>query len=249
MAPHWMPEGLWAVFQSDRDGDWEVYRMNDDGGDQRNLSQNPAADTAPFMSCRWIYFQSDRDGNWEIYRMNFDGSEQTRLTDHPGVDAQPSASCTEKVVFQSNRDGNWDIYTMNHDGTDLHRLTYTSLDEVGPTWSPDGQWIVFQAQGYRGDWELWIMDKDGANYRQLTHSYRQELSPVWWPSCEWIYFQTDRDFNWEIYRTNKAGTVVERVTNNAAHDLIDSQAFLLPAVPGPGTLGYRVHKGRIPIGF
>jgi len=225
IAPNWYPDAQWIVFQSNRDGNWEIYHMNRDGGEQENLSHNPAADTAPFYSCHWIYFQSNRDGNWEIYRMNFDGSEQVRLTNHVGTDAQPSASCVERVVFQSNRDGNWEIYTMNYDGTDLHRLTYTSRDEVAPVWSPDGEWIVFQAQSDGGDWDLWIMDKDGGHLQQLTHSWREELSPMWWPSCEWIYFQTNRDFNWEIYRMDKDGTITERLTNLGAIDLIDSQVF------------------------
>ena len=114
---------------------------------------------------------------------------------------------------------------MNYDGTDLHRLTYTSRDEVAPVWSPDGEWIVFQAQSDGGDWDLWIMDKDGGHLQQLTHSWREELSPMWWPSCEWIYFQTNRDFNWEIYRMDKDGTITERLTNLGAIDLIDSQVF------------------------
>jgi len=89
------------------------------------------------------------------------------------------------------------------------------------------------------------MDKDGGNLRQLTHSWREELSAVWWPSCEWIYFQTDRDsyweihgaggygtvverLNWEIYRTNQLGTVIVRVTDPDAQDLIDSQMLPPP---------------------
>ena len=67
-----------VAFESDRDGHfinnffaYEIYVMDNDGGNQRNLTNNPADDRSPSWSPdgKRIAFTSDRDGNREIYVM------------------------------------------------------------------------------------------------------------------------------------------------------------------------------------
>jgi Tol biopolymer transport system component len=40
--PTWSPDGTQIAFVSDRDGDYDVYVMNEDGSDEKNLSDNEA---------------------------------------------------------------------------------------------------------------------------------------------------------------------------------------------------------------
>jgi hypothetical protein len=58
------------LFESDRDGNWEIYSAGVDGTGQRRLTENDAVDLGPRWGSNggWAVFQSDRDGNWEIYR-------------------------------------------------------------------------------------------------------------------------------------------------------------------------------------
>ncbi|MCI0556023.1 MAG: hypothetical protein L0287_34200, partial [Anaerolineae bacterium] len=72
------------TFQSDRDGNLEIYVMNADGSGQIRLTNNLSVDMQPAWSSdgRKITFLSDRDGNLEIYVMNADGSGQIRLTNN-----------------------------------------------------------------------------------------------------------------------------------------------------------------------
>ena len=76
------------VFESDRDGNTEIYIMNTDGSNLKNLSQNKARDWNPkvYPDNKKIVFMSDRDDNWEIYIMNFDGSNQINLSNNPRTD-------------------------------------------------------------------------------------------------------------------------------------------------------------------
>ena len=67
------PRGQIA-FTSNRDGNPEVYFMDTEGKNLRNLTNHPARDGAPAWSPdgRWIAFASDREGgpgNLEIYLM------------------------------------------------------------------------------------------------------------------------------------------------------------------------------------
>ena len=76
------PEQAQIAFRSYRDGNSEIYVMDTDGGNQRNLTNNPGSgDMSPAWSPdgQRIAFNSDRDGNEEIYVMDADGSNQRNL--------------------------------------------------------------------------------------------------------------------------------------------------------------------------
>ena len=50
MVPSWSPDGKKIVFDSDRDGNLEIYVMNADGSNQIRLTYNPADDWDPSWS-------------------------------------------------------------------------------------------------------------------------------------------------------------------------------------------------------
>ena len=84
------------AFTSIRDGNTEVYKMNADGTNPKNLTNNTAYDSAPAWSPDGskIAFTSDRDGNDEVYKMNADGTNPKNMTANPaffdvGPDWQP----------------------------------------------------------------------------------------------------------------------------------------------------------------
>src|ERR671910_494684 len=132
-------DGTKLAFTSDRDVNREIYVMNaQDGSNQTNLTDNPAADEFPTWSPDGtkLAFTSSAD----IYVMNAqDGSNQTRLTVDPATDEFPSWSPDgTKLAFTSDRDGNTEIYVMNaQDGSNQTRLTDNGASDSLASWSPD----------------------------------------------------------------------------------------------------------------
>ena len=79
------------MFQSDRDGNFEIYVMDAAGANQVRITNNSTDDWSPSWSRdgKRIVFTSVRDVNREIYIMDVDGSNQVNLTNHPKNDWSP----------------------------------------------------------------------------------------------------------------------------------------------------------------
>ena len=228
------------AFSSDRDRNYEIYLMDDDGKNQQNLTNHPDRDSVPSWSPdgKRIAFTSERDGSDEIYVMDADGGNQQNLTNHPGRDYSPSWSPDGKrIAFVSDRDRFLDIhgfptseiYVMDADGENPQNLTNNRHDDRSPSWSPDGKRIVFLS--YRdghfiGDFELitseiYVMDVDGGNQQRLTENRKNDESPSWSPDGTRIVFSADRkgDFvNSEIYVMDADGGNLQRLTENRDDD-------------------------------
>ena len=134
----WSPDGERILFQSHRDGDWEIYVMNADGGDVVQLTDNEWWDLHPSWSSDGgrIVFTSDRENNRcaQIYVMNVDGSGVERLTYERCTDHLPALSPDGgRIVFTSQYGpGDSGIFVMNADGSEVVRLA----DGYSPAWSP-----------------------------------------------------------------------------------------------------------------
>ena len=231
--PHdWSPDGSKIAFDSDRDGDWEIYVMDaadtdgDGNGDSlARLTSGDALDALPYWSPNGskIAFSSDRDGDFEIYVMDAadadgdgNGDNLIRLTSGDASDDVNDWSPDgTKIVFSSDRDGDQEIYMMDAVDTDgdgngdsLARLTSGDAFDGGSKWSPDGSKIAFHSTG-DGDFEIYVMaaadadgDGNGDNLIRLTSGDAFDVLPDWSHDGTKIAFSSTRDGDWEIYVMN-----------------------------------------------
>jgi Tol biopolymer transport system component len=148
LHPAWSPDGRQIAYRSTQAGNQEIFVMNVDGTDQRNLTNNPTADAQPAWSPdgRQIAFVRFRDGANRIWVMNADGTGQTQITDGPGtIDLLPTWSPDgQYIAFTSNRDAvaggalHYDIYVIRSNGSGAtYRLTHEFGVASGPAWRPD----------------------------------------------------------------------------------------------------------------
>jgi len=195
-------------------------------------TRQPTATPMPPLDGRGggiVTFYSDRDGNSEIYVMNADGSSLRRLTHDPAEDDSPAISPDgSRIVFLTSRhDPNpqfpffkYEIYVMDIDGTNQRRLTTTEAGENHPTWSPDGNKIVFDAD-YDGDgkYEIYTMNADGTGVTRLTATQANDRFADWSPDGTRIAFSSDRSGQWDIYVMNVDGRNQQRLTDNSGWEM------------------------------
>ena len=133
------------AFVSDRAGIPKIYVMDNDGGNQRRLTNDLVNEWYPSWSPdgKRIAFVSERDMNRQIFVMDNDGGNQRRLTNNLVDDWYPSWSPDGKrIAFVSDRAGNRQIFVMDADGGNLRKLTKNRQNDWHPSWSPDGKRIV-----------------------------------------------------------------------------------------------------------
>ncbi|MBA2527967.1 MAG: PD40 domain-containing protein [Pyrinomonadaceae bacterium] len=212
------------AFASDRDGNFEIYSMDADGGGQTRLTEEPGEDYSPAWSPNGqrLAFVSTRDGNAEIYVMNSDGSGQTRLTNNTAGDLAPAwTRDSSQIGFVTNRDGNDEIYLMNADGSNQTNLTNNPDDDASFSFSPDGLAIAFSSTREDSQYEIYTMALSGGAPTRLTTSVGDDINPSW--SSQRIAFQSNRDETDELYSMSATGQNQVRLTNNVEFDVDPSQ--------------------------
>jgi len=215
------------AFSSDRTGNWEIYLMNTDGSNQRNVTSRPGTDDdEPFWSPdgRQIAFVScpvGQEASSEIWVMNSDGSNQRQITFNSAEASQPGWSPDgTTIAFASTKGGGGGVWLMNADGSNVHKIIDDPARWTRPRFSPDGSQIAFRGSR-AGNAEVYVMNADGTNLRNLTNNPAWDGWPSWSPNGQQIVFATDRDGPpdmREIYLMSPDGSGLTRLTDNPAND-------------------------------
>jgi len=81
VRPRFAPDGK-LYFSSVMSGNDEIWSMDREGNDQRQLTNDLAGDATPWVSPdnRSVYFVSNRSGEAQLWKMNVDGSGQSQVT-------------------------------------------------------------------------------------------------------------------------------------------------------------------------
>ena len=133
----WSPDGQSVVFQSKREGNWEIYTVGIDGANLTRITENDKTDRNAEWSPGGIVFESQRDGNYEIYRSDPDGNNQVNLSNHEKSDQKPIWSAKgRRILFESKRDGKREIYLVLADGAGLKNLTNDPGNDSDARWNP-----------------------------------------------------------------------------------------------------------------
>lgn len=97
----WSPDDQWLIYTAERNGQYDIYRISVDGGEETQLTNQPTLDDGSEYSPdgEWIYFNSARTGTMQLWRMKADGSDQEQLTFDAWNDWFPHISPDGKMIL------------------------------------------------------------------------------------------------------------------------------------------------------
>lgn len=160
----WSPDGNWLTYCAERNGNYDVYKIPANGGEEVRLTDSEGLDDGPEYSPdgKYIYFNSVRTGSMDIWRMKPDGSEQEQVTNdgfqnwfaHPSPDGKwlVMISYLPDVPAGSHpHNKRVMIRLMPTEGGDIRTLAFLYGGQGTlnvPSWSPDSKKVAFVSYTY-----------------------------------------------------------------------------------------------------
>lgn len=203
--PSLSPDGRSIAFISDRDGDYELFRMNSDGSDPVQLTFNDVPEIHPYWSpdgSKIIYNRRVGDQRlYEIRMINADGSGDTTVLRDEELNSYAQVSPDGRFIvfdkWQDNDENNGEIYLLPLPDGEPVRLTDNAVYDGYPAWFPDGQRIVYASE-VDGSFKLFSIRVDGTGRRQLTFGPGNDARPNVSADGKRIVFNRDIDDNVNI---------------------------------------------------
>jgi Tol biopolymer transport system component len=161
------------IFTSVRSGDLELWRMDADGKNLRQLTNAPGYDGGAFFSndCSKIVWRTNRP---------------------QGKDLETYKELLAQKLVKPTR---MDLWVANADGTEARQITYLAGASFAPFFTPDGKRVLFSTNfvNPRGpDFDIYMINIDGSGLERVTHAPGFDGFPVFSPDGKTLAFSSNR---------------------------------------------------------
>jgi Tol biopolymer transport system component len=160
----WSPDGTTLAYVGQRNGEFDIYTVPVNGGDEQRLTTAKGLDDGPDYSPdgRWIYFNSERTGVMRIWRMRTDGSRQEQVTrdeeyadwfPHPSPDGRWIVFLSYKKDVEGHPPDHDVVLRMVASAGGTPKVLVSLFGGQGtinvPSWAPDSKQFAFVSYAKR----------------------------------------------------------------------------------------------------
>jgi TolB protein len=177
----------------------QICVINADGSGFKRLTKDDnSAHFYPSMAPdgKSIVYSANPTGVYEIYEMDLNGTAH-QLTKGLGILTSPEISPDGKSIIFTVGDGQINsIWVMNRDGSHPRMVFSPGWD---PTWSPDGNQILFASRDTQNAIQLFTVNLDGTGLQQVTNMANLRGRSDWSPDGKWAVTYAGEPWGRELF--------------------------------------------------
>jgi len=231
MKARFSADGRSLVFQSNRDGNLEIYRSLPHGSQERRLTYDSAADESPCFSPdgMWIAFvRATSAAGREVYLMDaLTGDDPVCVSRHRADDWHPTFSPKgDQLAFVSDRDDlktteiterQSDIFLFSLTDSSLARFTQGFGDKSAPSFTPEGAALVY-VNNVNGAFDIFEQRLGTTQPISLIAKTESKGAPQISPNGKQIVYFEKRDNNLDLYLYDRDQRRTQRLTCDPSLD-------------------------------
>jgi TolB protein len=185
-------------FISNRSGQKEVWMMDYDGANQKQLTHlNAVSVLSPAVSpdgTRVAFSSISTNAPVHLQMFSLDLNRVVSFPRFAGSSSAPSWSPDgSRLAFWSSMPGDPEIYVSDSSGASPRRATAFRGPDTQPVWNPKTGAQIIWVSGRSGLPQLYMMDADGGNVQKLTEG-GYAVSPAWSPNGLFVAFSWVRNY-------------------------------------------------------
>jgi TolB protein len=203
--------GTHIYFNSDRTGHKEIWMMDPDGKNQRQITHfnSISVEPSPSPDGTKVVFTGFAHGSPGIFVFSVDPVRDLRFYNQgASVNSSPSFTADGKqIVYSSSAGRCCRIFIANVDGSGFRPISSAVSIDTEPKVNPKtGSEIVF-ASGRSGPEQIYRMNMEGADVERLSDGTGEAANPSWHPGGQIIAYAWTRGYAagaWNIFTMDVA---------------------------------------------
>lgn len=208
-----------------------IYIVDADGGQARQITTNPAYDTTPIWTPdgQNIVFCSTREKSKDVFMIPAKGGKPVRITTHPHNETPVAVLNDGTILFSAaieqdteygNFPGDAQLYAVSQNGGRPQRVT--SLPIKNMSINKDGGIIYEDYKGYEDPFrkhhtssvtrDIWLYTPASGQkgfaitgkgtFKKISDFVGEDRNPVFAPDGDTFYYLSEKDGTFNIYRSS-----------------------------------------------
>jgi Tol biopolymer transport system component len=217
----WSPDSRHLVYSSRRTGTLDLWTVNVETGEQRQITSDVRNDAGHRWSPdgRWIAFSSDRGGQWDVWIVAATGGDAIRVTNDLAIEQSIDWFADGQSLFFNRNVFDAALAVTVPGGEPRTLVDWPGYVIVGQAQgltrsalSPDGATILFVGNRSGND-DIWSVPVAGGEAAPFAASPLDDAQPQYSPDGREVAFVSNRTGSFDLFVVPAGGGDPRRLTD------------------------------------